>query len=408
MLTRNRQKRLFAFALAALPFFSVCVHAAEGNKGSSFNVYGFAMVDYIQDFKRVNTAWEDTLRPSKIPTVAGTYGSDGQASVSPKQSRLGAEGNIPVGGNTLYTKLEFDWFGVGVDEGKTTPRLRHAYGEWGQWLAGQTHSLFMDIDVFPNVIDYWGPAGLVFLRTPQIRWTPITGDNNFAIAIEKPGNDIDPGTLRTVDPAFASGAATLQNDEKLPDLTAHYRRNEKWGHVQLAGILRRVGYDTLGTADNAPKGREIGWGFALTGTRKISEYGKIILSGLYGRGIASYMNDGGTDLAPDGTAAFPQASAVPLFGLTGYYEHAWSEHWNSNIGYSRTQVENRSLQTGSAFHLGEYASANLLYLPDKNILMGAEFLWGRRKDNDGNQGNDVRSQISIKYSFSSKDFLGKS
>jgi hypothetical protein len=120
------------------------------------------------------------------------------------------------------------------------------------------------------------------------------------------------------------------------------------------------------------------------------------------------MNDGGTDLAPDGTVGAPQASAVPLFGISAYYEHAWSEHWNSNIGYSRTQVRNRDLQAGDAFHSGEYASANLLYLPTKTVLMGAEFLWGRRTDKDWNQGNDVRSQISIKYSFSSKDLLGKS
>ena len=56
----------------------------------------------------------------------------------------------------------------------------------------------MDIDVFPNTIDYWGPSGMVFLRNPQIRWTPVSGSNSFAVAIEKPGNDIDPGQIREV------------------------------------------------------------------------------------------------------------------------------------------------------------------------------------------------------------------
>jgi hypothetical protein len=268
----------------------------------------------------------------------------------------------------------------------------------------------MDIDVFPNVIDYWGPAGLVFLRNPQIRWTPIDGEYTAAVAIERPTNDIDPGTLRTVDPGFVplSEGGNLQTDEKLPDLTAQVRRKGNWGHAQLAGILRRVGFDTVGNFNSTPKGKSIGWGFALTSTLKVVDFDKLILSGVYGRGIASYMNDGGTDLAPAGTAGAPEASVVPLFGLTAYYEHAWSEHWNSVFGYSRTQVENRSLQSGSAFHSGEYASANILYLPAKSILIGAEALWGRRKDNDGNQGNDIRSQISFKYSFSSKDFFGKS
>jgi hypothetical protein len=325
MLTRKLHKRLIVLSLMALPGLSQFAYAED--TGPSFEVYGFAMVDYVQDFKRVDPAWDDTLRPSKIPTVSGLYGSDGQAIVSARQSRLGAQANLPVGGQNLYTKFEFDWYGVGADEGKVTPRLRHAYGEWGQWLAGRTHS--------------------VFQRNPQIRWTPIRGIDSVAVAIERPGNDIDPGTLRTVDPAFGPN---IQNDEKLPDLTAHYRHKSSWGHWQLAGILRRVGFDTLGTADNAPKGREIGWGFDLTGNYKLADYGKIILSGVYGRGIASYMNDGGTDLAPSGVTGSPEASAVPLFGLTAYYEHAWAEHWNSTIGYSRTQVENRSLETGSAFH----------------------------------------------------------
>jgi len=30
----------------------------------------------------------------------------------------------------------------------------------------------MDIDVFPNTIDYWGPSGMVFYRNVQMRWTP--------------------------------------------------------------------------------------------------------------------------------------------------------------------------------------------------------------------------------------------
>ena len=36
----------------------------------SFEIYGFMMVDYIQDFGRVNPDWEDTLRPSRIPTFS--------------------------------------------------------------------------------------------------------------------------------------------------------------------------------------------------------------------------------------------------------------------------------------------------------------------------------------------------
>src|SRR6185503_19470395 len=113
-------------------------------------VYGFVQADYIQDFKRVDPAWNDTLRPSKIPTTDDQFGEDGQASLSAKQSRLGVLMNFPTSNHPVYTKFEFDMFGVGVDAGQTTIRLRHAYGEWNHWLAGQTNTLFMDASIFPN------------------------------------------------------------------------------------------------------------------------------------------------------------------------------------------------------------------------------------------------------------------
>lgn len=375
---------------------------AQDKKPNRLEVYGFIQADYVQDFDRVDPAWDDTLRPSKIPTEDGEFGSDGQAIIGARQSRFGVQGTLPVEDQSVYTKFEIDMFGVGVDEGQTTIRLRHAYGEWKEWLAGQTHSLFMDIDVFPNTIDYWGPAGMVFLRNPQIRYTPMKGDNSFSIAIEKPSDDIDAGQIRDVAPEFGDD---LQSDEKLPDLTAQFRMNRDWGHFQTGGILRRIGYETTGLANNNPKDHELGWGLNFSSNIKIRGTDKLILSAVYGQGIASYMNDGGVDLAPKGKNLLDlEAKAVPLLGIVAYYDHYWDSKNSSSIGYSRTQVDNTSFQEGSAFHKGEYASVNFLHKPVKNVMMGAEMLWGARTDNDGNYGNDVRTQVSFKYSFSSNDF----
>ena len=33
----------------------------------------------------------------------------------------------------------------------------------------------MDIDVFPNTLEYWGPNGMVFFRNVQVRYMPIQG-----------------------------------------------------------------------------------------------------------------------------------------------------------------------------------------------------------------------------------------
>ncbi len=387
-------------AAATIPPSTAPIPAKKSDR--SFEVYGFAQVDYVQDFNRVNPAWDDTLRPSRIPTSEGQFGDDGQAILSVRQSRLGVQGKLPVGGQELFTKFEIDMFGVGGDEGQTTIRLRHAYGEWGQILAGQTHSLFMDIDLFPNTIDYWGPSGMVFLRNPQIRWTPLKGDNSFAIAIEKPGNDIDESDPRTIDPTYPFGGGSLQSDEEYPDITAQARMSRDWGHLQLGGILRQLGYETVGgpAGNNTPDGQETGWGLDLSSNIKFGA-DTLRLGVVYGEGIASYMNDGGVDLAVDGVN---RVEPVPLLGIVAYYDHYWNEQWSTAIGYSSTEVDNQDLQSGDAFEKGEYASVNLLYAPHQRVLMGAEYLWGKRTDNDGSSGEDNRLQFSVKYGFSSLDF----
>ena len=381
---------------------NAAARADSADKKYTFDIYGFAQADFIYDGDRVDPAWEDTLRPSKIPTSnhRGIFGSNGQTLASVKQSRFGVSGNLPTNtdmGDVKF-KFEFDLFGVGVDAGQTTFRLRHAYGEWGPLLAGQTNSLFMDGDVFPNTIDYWGPAGMVFLRNPQLRWTPYrTANSHFAIALERPSNDIDVGTLRELDPELG---ANIQNDEKYPDFTAHYYISDAWGHFQLAGIVRDVGFDSKGTPDNRPKGDRLGWGVNASGHIAVLDKDKIIAQVVYGHGIASYMNDGGVDMAPQGT--FPdhvEPKAVPLLGIVAYFDHYWNDEFSTSLGYSSTQVDNTDLQDPDAFEKGQYASINLIYTPSDKILVGGELLWGKRTDNNGASGDDTRFQLSVKYSF---------
>jgi hypothetical protein len=365
----------------------------------SFEIYGFVQADASYDTNRMDPAWDDAFRPSKIPTQEGTFGGDGQSSVSVKQSRFGVQGNLPIGDDLgpLTFKFEFDFFGVGVDAGQTTIRLRHFYGEWRSLLAGQTNSLFMDGDVFPNTIEYWGPTGMVFYRNVQLRWTPFRSErSHFAIAIERPGNDIDAGQIRQFDPSLGQN---IKNDEELPDFTAQLRTSGPRWHFLLGGILRHVGYETLGTPDNEPTGSDTGWGVNVAGHVNLFRRDKLMGQVVYGHGIASYMNDGGMDLAPDGTFGDPEAKAVPLLGWLVYYDHYWSDRWSSSLGYSVTQVDNTALQEPTAYHKGDYASVNLLYTPTSNLLIGAEAIWGQRTDNDGQQADDFRFQFSIKYSF---------
>ena len=407
---RNPGARLLAQAVSvALLSAAATATVYAGDTDRNFEIYGFAQADFIQDISgRLNPKWDDAFRPSKIG-IDDQYGADGQTSISVKQSRFGVKGSMPTGenGTPLDFKFEFDLFGVGGDEGQTTFRLRHAYGEWGSLLAGQTNSLFMDGDVFPNTIDYWGPAGMVFYRNVQIRWTPYkTEHSHFSIAVERPGNDIDQGNIRTIE---GLEGVELQSNEELPDLTVQYRIGGDWGHFQAAGILRKVGFEyRVNPGDSWTQNSENGWGINLSSAINTFGKDKVLLQVVYGEGIASYMNDGGMDLAPnasfdpDSTVTDLEAKAVPLTGIMAYYDHYWNEKWSSSIGYSYTEVDNTNFQDPGAFHKGDYASGNLLYYPVDNLMVGGELLWGKRTNNDGANDDDIRFQFTVKYNFGIK------
>jgi hypothetical protein len=376
----------------------------KAEKKPSFEVYGFAQVDYIQDFKRVAPDWNATLRPTRIPTIPGLYGSDGEAILSARQSRLGAKGALPVGEYDLVTKIEFDFFGRGTGQpdsgGQNTIRLRQAYGSWGPILGGLTASLFMDDDFWPTIIDYWGPCGMVFFRNVQIRYTPFSGTHYLAIALERPGADI---------PNYA-GLPDLIGDSAVPDFTAQYRFTEGFGYIQLAGILRSLGYDTKNLPGAIQKtGKAIGWGLHASSTIKIMPQLKLLLAVVGGQGIENYMNDATPDIAGSGTSlTTATGAAVPMWGATAYLDFAWSEVLTTALGYSTTRISNTNLQDTAAFKTGQYASGNLLVHPFKNFFFGPEFLWGQRVDKGGAVGNDYRLQISLHFDFSSTELMKSS
>ena len=103
----------------------------------SFEVYGFAMLDMGHNFKQIDPNWFDTLRITRLPKVANEFGADNSTFAGVRQSRLGVKSTTPTTAGDLKTIFEFELFGTGVDEGQTTFRLRHAWGELGAFGAGQ-------------------------------------------------------------------------------------------------------------------------------------------------------------------------------------------------------------------------------------------------------------------------------
>jgi hypothetical protein len=209
---------------------------AEESK-SSLDLYGFVMTDTGYDFGQTDPNWFDGMRPTKLPSSTNQVGGDGNAYFSVRQTRFGVKTSTPTGLGDLKTQFEFELFGTGVDAGQTTFRLRHAYGELGQFGAGQTWSPFMDIDVFPNSLEYWGPNGMVFFRNIQIRWMPIRSDNTrLTFALERPGASADQGIYS--DRVELQGIKSRFN---LPDLSWQVRVIRNWATCSWPGYSEKSG-----------------------------------------------------------------------------------------------------------------------------------------------------------------------
>ena len=120
-------------------------------------IYGFVQTDAGKNQTAMDPDWFDVQRPTKLPSFHNEFGRHGDAWFSVRQTRFGVKNWFPTDMGELRTTFEFEMFGTGADAGQTTIRLRHAYGELGKFGAGQYWSPFMDIDVFPNTLEYWGP-----------------------------------------------------------------------------------------------------------------------------------------------------------------------------------------------------------------------------------------------------------
>ena len=178
------------------------------------------MLDIGHNFKQINPDWFDTHARHQAAVVRGPV-RQGQQHVrrrAAEPARRASRRRPPTLGD-LKTTFEFELFGTGVDAGQTTFRLRHAYGELGAFGAGQTWSPFMDPDVFPNSLEYWGPTGHGVL--PQ-RPGPLDAGQGrpraVTLALERPGASGDAGVY--------ADRIELQNIKArfpLPDFSGAYK-----------------------------------------------------------------------------------------------------------------------------------------------------------------------------------------
>ena len=339
-----KQKGVLAFLL--LLAFASSALSQEAQEQKSMEIYGFIMTDAGYNFNQIHPDWFDVVRPTKLPSYEGEFGSDGNAYFSVRQTRFGTKGYFQTPLGELKTIFEFELFGTGVDAGQTTFRLRHAYAELGHFGVGQYWSPFMDIDVFPNSIEYWGPTGMVFFRNIQIRYMPIMGDTRLTFALERPGASADQGVYD--DRIELSG---VKGRFPLPDFSAEYRYAGNFGYIEVAGILRYISWEDVVEDSYELSDKTMGWGLNLSSNLKLTKSLLGRFQAVYGEGIQNYMNDAPEDIGIKNNFSDPEQPILgvplPVFGLVAFLDQKWNDKFSSSVGYSMLNITNSDGQSSA-------------------------------------------------------------
>lgn len=328
-------------------------------------------------------------------------GSRTGTDVTASQTRLNFEVREETNHGVLRAFIEGDFEGDGESF-----RLRHAFGQYRNLLAGKTWSTFANVNALPEEVDFEGVNGVVLRRQPQFRFFPEFGrDLSAVLSIEEPGTDIVNGT----------------GSKGRWDLVASFDRLPLVGfgswNYRVSAIVRDL-QGTVGAPDNDPESAvqqqsTTGWGVTTSGRREIHRWGQdnfVLWQFTYGEGIGRYVNDlstiGGGDAVfdPEG-----KLRALPVFaGFLSYRHHWGSKPWfmkdypgilRSNFTLSWIDVDNYEYQDDGDYNKTWRASANLIYFPTQNLRIGAELLWGRRENKDGNTGTAKQLQVSARYNF---------
>ncbi|MFI0473615.1 DcaP family trimeric outer membrane transporter [Halomonas sp. HMF6819] len=377
---KNSLKTAVLVSATALSSYSASqTYAYEFEVGeTTASIYGYAKLDIIYDV-------DDELGLTSLRGKAARLdidkdeGSDGHFSMQAIESRIGFKTSSPVQGSDLITVVEGDFYG---DNGNGGFRLRHAYGEWNDILAGQTWTNFGSGLSATPLIDFAGTSGRALThRQPQLRYT----QDNFSFSIEDPD---DKGGV--VDDAGAKSS--------LPDMIVRYTDRSEFFNYSLAAVGRYLEYDNAGLTTPASSDSAFGWGTTFETAVNFTPDLTVRAGVTYGDGIGGYTS-GNTSPIPGYVDENGSLQTVRTVGAS-LGASLTVGPGAINAAYSR--VENDFEDNPDYVVTNENTTEawlNYIWAPAGRIQYGVEAGWHQREQVDGNKGDALRLQGMVKYSF---------
>ncbi len=368
---------------------------------TSFKISGYVKGDAIYS---IDHDVGDFFISSFIP-VSGTAANaqpKGSFRAHARQTRLQVQSWTPTRYGQFSTRLEGDFVGAGASEtfgNSSTFRLRHAYGQLGPLLIGQTWTAFMDLNAYPATVDFFGPTAIPFVRQGQVRLTlPVATGTKLLLSAEN--SEMAGHADGTVGADGIAANATITSEtsgEKFgidvaPDFIVALKHRNERGSLSAAGLVRFFETNT----PDIPNDSAVGWGVHLSGHVNLSGRDKLAGGFAIGEGVGRYLINGAFS-STDVTVNTETGILSPdlSWGAYGFYTHYWSPNWSSNLVYGHEEHADavagaKTLQT---------AHANLFFTPIPQAKLGIEYVYGHRKDVSGASGEANRVQFGAWWNF---------
>ena len=358
-------------------------------KFDSVSIGGYVKLDAVFSDRSagVNSSADQEYEAGAVPVGPNAGANErNQVKLHARQSRLFVKTSTQSAWGEVGSYLEFDLFGAAGNESVSNShglRVRHAYATLGHLLAGQTWTTLSEPAAYPETLDFGGPAGQIFARQAQLRWTQPFAGGAWAVALE------NPETIA----ALADGTAFRADDDRVPDLAGQLRWDTAHNRFTLAGMVRQLRVDSAAN----PATRQQKWGGVL-GVNAVVPFGRDDLrASLYaGNAIGRYSVGFFPDALVDANAPLALPSQWLAFAA---WRHYWTPTLRSTLALSGLHASNPAGTAASVNRSAQSAHLNVIWSPLPQTNLGLELLAARRETEDGQSGRLNRLQASAQYTF---------
>ncbi|MDE6378072.1 MAG: hypothetical protein K2K72_04945, partial [Duncaniella sp.] len=289
-----------------------------------------------------------------------------------------------LGNYTAYIEANFNGYN---HEGFM---LKKAYVTFRDWTVGYTTSTFSDPAAIAPTVDGAGPNGHVSKTNVLVRYMHSFRKNwTVAASVEFPSNHIQD-----------QDGYTKKCDDWVPDFATfmQYQWDGGLSHVRLSGLMRTISYRDLIAERNYNK---VGLGVMLSSVVKVARPLSLYAEASYGRGNGSYLNDLSilsADLVadPGNPGRLYQPAAM---GLTFGAKYNFTDAIFASFTLSEQQYYARNPRPASDYRYGLYGEACVYWQVTPRVLVGAEYIAGKRVNNDHSHGNSNRFDATFQLSF---------